>query len=172
MRQAIFLSARDAVIVAVRDGALDAGALRSPLVLVSSSTAMKQQRPDMRKSQKIGVALVSIGALALSTTALAAPALTRVSAGMREGPSSNAPVVQEVPAYTEIDVRGCQGSWCYVSWRYIFGYLPRGAIDPRPFPGSGPVPPPPGAYVAPPAVVVAPAVGFGWSFGPGWRGRW
>jgi len=125
---------------------------------------MKQQRPMMRKSQKIGAALAAIGALAVSTSAIAAPALTRASAGMREGPSSGAPVIQEVPADTEIDVRSCQGAWCYVSWRYIFGYLPRGAIDPRPFPGLGPVPPP-GAYVAPPPVVVAPAIGFGWSFG-------
>jgi uncharacterized protein YraI len=126
----------------------------------------------MRKSQKIGAVLAAIGALGVSTTAIAAPALTRASGVMREGPSSRATVVQEVPAYTEIDVRGCQGDWCYVSWRYIFGYLPRGAIDPRPFTGLGPVPPPPGADVAPPPVVVAPAIGFGWSFGPGWRGRW
>ena len=120
---------------------------------------MTQHRLTLRKIQQSAVAIVAIGAL--STPALSAPALTRAPAAMREGPSRQAPVVQPVPPNTVIDVRGCQGAWCYVSWRYIFGYLPTAAIDPRPLPGAGPPPPPP--------VVVAPAIGFGWSFG---AGRW
>ena len=120
----------------------------------------------MRQILKTGATIV---ALTASAGALASPALTRAPAGMREGPSPNAPVVQHVPANTEIDVHSCQGAWCYTSWRDIFGYLPNSAIDPRPYPGSHALSP--GPYGDSP-VVVAPVFGFGWSFGPGWRGRW
>lgn len=118
-----------------------------------------------RRLRSLACIVLGCGA-AFGGAASADPALTRAPAAMRAAPSAKAQVVQRVPANAQIDLSGCSGGWCYASWRDLFGYLPVGAIG---APSYGPTAAPPPPYGGP-AVVVAPA--FGWGFyGPGWR-RW
>jgi len=102
--------------------------------------------------------------------ALADPALTRVPTTMRAAPNPQGQVVQRIPPNSQIDLNGCQGGWCYASWRDLFGYVPVRSVEAQPYGAAPPPPaygaPPPPAYGAPP-VVVAPVFGWGW----GWR-RW
>ena len=94
-------------------------------------------------------------AFALPGAALAEPAMTTMSTLMREGPSSQSPVVQRIPANAEIDASGCGAYWCAASWRGLDGYVRAEAIS---FDEAGAPPPPPPVYdePPPPPVVIAP----------------
>ncbi len=111
------------------------------------------------------VCVVLGGGATFGSAALADPALTRAPAAMRSAPSFKAGVVQPVPANAQIDLNGCKGNWCYVSWRDLFGYLPVGVIEAQPYGASAPPSP---AYGGP-AVVVAPVLGGYYGYG---RRRW
>jgi uncharacterized protein YraI len=95
--------------------------------------------------------------------AVADPAETTEPTVMRAAPSSRAKFVQSIPSGAQIDLNSCVKSWCYASWRDLFGYVPVRSIVVLP---DGPP-----AY-RPPPVIVAP---FGWGWGYGWgpvyRGR-
>lgn len=110
--------------------------------------------------------LVFVLVLGGASSALADPALTTLPVKMREAPTGQARVVQNIPANAQIDLNSCRDAWCYVSWRDLFGYVPARAVEATPYNAGRPAP----GYSAPaPAVVVAPVWGWGW--GPGWR-RW
>jgi len=103
--------------------------------------------------------------VAAGGTATAEPAMTNAPTRMRESPSPQARVVQEIPANAQIDVQGCGRVWCSASWRDISGFV---AVRSVSLDDAGPLvdaPPPRPVYVGPP-VVVAPC-GFGWGYG--WR---
>jgi hypothetical protein len=117
--------------------------------------------------------------VSLAGPAFAYSATTTAWSNMRHAPNGHSRIVQSVPADAEIDVQHCAGSWCYASWRNLYGYIPSFAVA-----ESGP---PPGVAAAPPVmagppVAVAPSVvvgpTFGWGgpyvgvgYGWGW-GRW
>lgn len=107
-------------------------------------------------------------------TVLADPALTVAPTVMRAAPSVRARPVQEVPANAQVDLNSCSGSWCYSSWRNVFGYLPVNSIEVLPYATAPPavvVPAPP--VIAPPVVVApwGPGYGYRYGYGYGWR-RW
>ena len=68
--------------------------------------------------------LAAASALVLSAgIASAAPAITQSSVNMRAGPGTQYPVVTSLPARVAVDVAGCSGSWCQVSWNGADGYV-------------------------------------------------
>ena len=86
---------------------------------------------------------------------------------MRESPSPQGRVVQEIPPHAQIDVESCGRLWCSASWRDISGFVSVRSVS---FGDSGPLldaPPPRPLYVGPPVVVEPFGFGFGWSYG--WR---
>ena len=100
-------------------------------------------------------------------TVHADPALTVVPSVMRAAPSVRARPVQEVPANAQIDLTSCSGSWCYSSWRNVFGYLPVNSIEVLPD-----APPPPAVVVPAPPVIAPPVVVAPWGWGPGYGYRY
>lgn len=117
--------------------------------------------------------LIATGlSLGLAAPAIADPAITSASSAMRHAPSLQSRVVQTVPENAEIDLQRCNGDWCYVSWRNLFGYIPAFAVaEGGPPPAMAPAPPP---VVVTTPIVVAPAFGWGGpyvggSWGYGWR---
>jgi uncharacterized protein YraI len=120
-----------------------------------------------------GAALILSGAVAA-----AAPATVSTDLNMRSGPGTEYGVVTTIPAGAIVDVGGCTGSWCEVSFRGASGFASASYL-------SG----------APSAAVVVPDYGPGYaygddyyddsfSYGPsvgfyagprwrhGWHGRW
>ena len=106
--------------------------------------------------------------LASTTLALADPAMTIRPATMRAAPSPKARVLQTIPANADIDLSRCTESWCYVSWRNVFGYVPVSTVEAMPERR---------VYVpATPPVVYAPGYWGGYwgprPFGPRWHRHW
>jgi len=92
------------------------------------------------------MATCAVALMALSTScAQAAPALATNNVNMRQGPGTNYPVITTIPGGSTVEVSGCQGEWCSVSWHGQSGY----AIATRLDQGGG-APPPSGAQVPPP----------------------
>ena len=107
--------------------------------------------------------LAAAAVLVLSPRAEAAPALTTTTVNLRQGPGTNYPVVNRIPAGSQVEVAGCQGQWCSVTWQGQSGYTIATSLDQGPGPGGpgGPSPdaqnaPPPGAEGAPPPKAPAP----------------
>ncbi len=115
--------------------------------------------------------------LGLAAPAFADPAHTIAPAIMRATPSVGARVVQRIPANAQIDMSNCTRSWCYVSWRNLFGYVPAGAVAASPYASGAPGYYGPGDYYGPgyygPAIV-DPWWGWGrpYYYGWGWGHRW
>ncbi len=117
------------------------------------------------------IATCAVAMMALSAScAQAAPALATNNVNMRQGPGTNYPVITTIPGGSTVEVSGCQGEWCSVSWHGQSGYaiatrLDRGGGAPppsgaqRPPAGSaGPTPPtgvgrPPPGYPPPPGLL-------------------
>jgi hypothetical protein len=109
---------------------------------------------------QIATCAVALTALSASC-AQAAPALATNNVNMRQGPGTNYPVITTIPGGSTVEVSGCQGEWCSVSWHGQSGFtiaarldLGGGAPPPSgaqgPPPGSGGPMPPPGAGGPPP----------------------
>jgi hypothetical protein len=65
-------------------------------------------------------------ALVLSAAAAnAAPATAEISLNVRSGPGTQFQVIGAIPAGATVDVGGCTGSWCQVSFRGETGYANR-----------------------------------------------
>ncbi len=96
--------------------------------------------------------LVQIATCAVALTELsassaqAAPALATDNVNMRQGPGTNYPVITTIPGGSTVEVSGCQGEWCSVSWHGQSGYAIAARLDQ----GEG-APPPSGAQGPPPA---------------------
>jgi hypothetical protein len=116
--------------------------------------------------------LIAAGLCAVASSCLAEPAITTAPATMHTAPNERSHIVQAIPPNAQIDLENCSGSWCYASWRNLFGYIPAFAVTEA---GPPPMAPPPVVVAAPPVVVApvfgwgGPFVGVGWGYG--WR-RW
>ena len=106
------------------------------------------------------IATCSAALLVLSAGCAAAePALANRNVNLRQGPGTSYPVVTTIPGGSTVEVSGCQGAWCSVTWQGQSGYAiatsvgqggpPPGAGGPSPQDGPG-GPPPPGAGGPPP----------------------
>ena len=92
-------------------------------------------------------------ALVLSAGAAAAvPATAETSLNVRSGPGTQYEIVGSIPAGSTVDVQGCTGSWCRVSFAGGTGFASRSYLA---MAGGG------GA-----AVAVAPAPGYVYEDGP------
>lgn len=85
-------------------------------------------------------------------SAVAAPALATNNVNMRQGPGTNYPVIITIPGGSTVEVGGCQGTWCAVTWQGKSGYAVATSLDQGggapPAGAGGPLPPggpPPGA---------------------------
>jgi hypothetical protein len=96
-----------------------------------------------------------------ASCAQAAPALATNNVNMRQGPGTNYPVITTIPGGSTVEVSGCRGEWCSVSWHGQSGYAIAARLDlgggaPPPSGAQGPPPgsagpmPPPGAGGPPP----------------------
>jgi hypothetical protein len=123
--------------------------------------------------------LAAVCLLVSTGMAAAEPALAVSDVNMRGGPGTNFPVMMLIPGGTTVDVRGCSGEWCQVTFAGRLGfanasYLDFGDGPPVPVPGPGfpagvyPGPVPPGAIYQEPDVDPEPyyAPGPG-PYGPG-----
>jgi uncharacterized protein YraI len=76
---------------------------------------MKRQTRAFLLNAFTGIAIAATAALVLlPTVASAAPATATAFVNVRAMPSSSARVVNTLDAGEAVDVRECQGSWCYV----------------------------------------------------------
>src|SRR5712691_3233644 len=134
----------------------------------------------LMKRMLTGAALV-----ALSTgSAAAAPAVVEAGIDLRSGPGTQFAVVTVIPPGATVDVRGCQGRWCQVSFAGVVGFADRGYLrlaGPLVAPAYGPAY---AAYERPYAydddyAGYGPAYGYGYAgdyayydggyYGPGYR---
>lgn len=91
-------------------------------------------------------AAILLGSAAIAS---AAPASVTSDLNMRAGPGTGYGVVTVLPAGAVVDVIGCTGSWCRVSWRGISGYASASYLA-----SGGPVVRRAPVIVSPPRVVI------------------
>jgi hypothetical protein len=73
--------------------------------------------------------LAAASALVLSAgVAGAAPATAEISLNVRSGPGTQFQVIGAIPAGATVDVGGCTGSWCQVSFRGETGFANRSSL--------------------------------------------
>jgi hypothetical protein len=102
----------------------------------------------------LGKIAASAGLLsALSAAnAVAAPALAVNNVNLRQGPGTDYAVVLTIPGGSNVDVGGCSGQWCQVTFQGRHGYAIATSFDQgggTPPAGYAP-PPPPAGYAGPP----------------------
>jgi hypothetical protein len=117
------------------------------------------------------------------------PAVVGTNVNLRQGPGTTYTIITTIPAGAPIEVSGCQGQWCQVSWQGQNGYViatslgqgagapPPGGPPPGAVAGGPPPPPPPGYYGGPVYPPPPPYYGpypYGYGYGPyyGYRGYW
>lgn len=113
---------------------------------------------------KLRTIAIATGALLLSGGIAAAATVTN-DLNLRSGPGTGYGVIGTMPAGAYVDVLGCSGSWCRVSWAGAVGYASASYLA-----GGGR-----GGYYAAAPVYVAPppVVGFSFGNGPRWqRHQW
>jgi hypothetical protein len=76
--------------------------------------------------------------IAFAAPALAELAMAGAPVAMRVGPTGKAGIVQRIPQSAEIEVEKCARTWCRVSWRGRFGYVPADAVVLGPPPATLP----------------------------------
>ena len=83
--------------------------------------------------------------LALSAaSAAAAPALAVNNVNLRQGPGTTYTVIMTIPGGSNVDVSGCSGQWCQVTFQGQNGYAIATSFD------QGGGAPPPGVAAGPP----------------------
>jgi uncharacterized protein YraI len=116
--------------------------------------------------------------------ASAEPALATANVNVRQGPGTTYQIITTIPGGSTVNVDGCSGQWCQVTWQGQHGYAIATALDngggapggPSGRGGPAVVGPPPGAVPGddvpvpaygppPPAVVVVPPYGYGPYYG-------
>ena len=65
---------------------------------------------------------VLLGLVIATASASADDAQTAVSLNLRDGPGAGYARIAVVPAGALVDVRGCQGGWCGLTWNGYRGY--------------------------------------------------
>ena len=87
-----------------------------------------------------------------AASAAAAPALAVNNVNLRQGPGTTYTVIMTIPGGSNVDVGGCSGQWCQVTFQGQNGYAIGTSFDQG---GGAPPPgaagPPPAGYAAPPA---------------------
>jgi hypothetical protein len=104
------------------------------------------------------------------------PAVVNTTVNLRQGPGTTYTVMTKIPAGAPVDVSGCQGQWCQVSFQGQNGYVIASSLGPGGPPPGGPppgYPPPPPVYPAPPPYYGPYYYGYGPYYGPrgyyGWH---
>jgi uncharacterized protein YraI len=93
---------------------------------VSSGATGKHVKGRRKMMRSRRVLLASGVGLALSAgAAAAAPAVVRADLNMRSGPGTNYAVVETIPGGAMVEVLGCTGSWCRVTYAGETGYAGR-----------------------------------------------
>jgi hypothetical protein len=106
-----------------------------------------------------------------AASAAAAPALATNNVNLRQGPGTAYTVILTIPGGSNVDVSGCSGQWCQVTFQGQNGYAiatsfdqgggapPPGAAGPPPAGYAGPQGPPPAGYAAAPPGYAGPPPG-------------
>ena len=101
--------------------------------------------------------------------AAAAPALAVNNVNLRQGPGTTYTVIMTIPGGSNVDVGGCSGEWCQVTFQGQHGYAIATSFDQG---GGAPPPaaagPPPAGYAGPPAG--PPPAGYAPAPPPGYAG--
>ena len=115
---------------------------------------------------------VLLGLMIATGTAWALDAATATALSLREGPGTNYHRIATMPAGARVDVKGCRGGWCAVTWDGYRGYASqRGllletaeVVEPEiwpifpPYPyRAGPYPKADWYYDMPPYVAISPS---------------
>lgn len=77
------------------------------------------------------------------------PAVVGTNVNLRQGPGTTYTVITLIPAGSPVNVSGCKGGWCQISYQGQNGYIITTALAPPGGPGG----PPPGAYAGGPIPV-------------------
>lgn len=144
------------------------------------------------KTTLLAAASALILSAAASVAAVAAPAVAQSPVNMRAGPGPQYEVLATVPGGATVDVAGCTGSWCQISYAGESGYANRNylALAGEFAPSAGVAVVPGYAYDDTPlysddyygyGYAYGPSFGFyanpghrfrhGWSGRPGWNGN-
>jgi Bacterial SH3 domain len=70
----------------------------------------------------VGLA-AAVFASTLSSVAMAATAVTISNVNLREGPSTDYPIIATLPANTAVEVEGCASDWCKVDYAGSSGWM-------------------------------------------------
>lgn len=111
---------------------------------------------------KLKTLMLAAGALLLSAGIASAATVTN-DLNLRSGPGTRYGVIDTMPAGAYVNVIGCSGSWCRVSWHGRVGYASSSYLG-----GGRAYAAEPRAYYAPPPVV---RFGFGVGNGHRWHNR-
>jgi hypothetical protein len=122
---------------------------------------------------------VPLGLLLLCVSpAIADPALLAKPTILRATASSHGKVIQALQSNAQIDVNNCGKTWCFVSWRDKFGYVPVSVVAalPEAQPRADAYPPPGPAVGAPyyggPYLEPYGVFDYGYGYGRGYGGGW
>ena len=89
-------------------------------------------------------------------------AVASTNVNLRQGPGTTYTIITTIPAGAPVDVAGCRGQWCQVTYQGQNGYVIATSLGQGGAGGPPPGGPPPGAVAAyppgyvPPPVYVAP----------------
>jgi hypothetical protein len=119
-------------------------------------------------SSYVRAAACSAAILAVSTICVAAtPGMVNTTVNLREGPGTTTAVLVKIPGGAAVDVSGCSGEWCKVTYAGKNGYVIATALGQGNPPPGGPGGPPPGYAPPPPGYVPPPGYyGYGPYYGP------
>lgn len=109
---------------------------------------------------KLKILTLAASALLLSAGIASAATVTN-DLNLRRGPGTGYGVIDTMPAGAYVNVIGCTGNWCRVSWHGEVGYASASYLG-----GGAPI------YAAAPPVYVAPPPVFSFGFGFGGGHRW
>jgi hypothetical protein len=107
------------------------------------------------------------------------PGVVNTTVNLRQGPGTNYTVIIKIPAGAPVDVSGCSGQWCQVSFQGQNGYVIASSLGQAGPPGGPPGYPPPGypppGYPPPPGYGAPPPYygPYYYGYGPyyGWHGH-
>ena len=97
-------------------------------------------------------------------------AVATTNVNLRQGPGTTYTIITTIPAGAPVDVAGCSGQWCQVTYQGQNGYVIATSLGPGgaggPPPGAAAAAYPPG-YVPPPVYVAPPPYYYGGYYGYG-----
>lgn len=130
-------------------------------------------------------AVLSAAVVLSAYDASAAPAPVGTNVNLRQGPGTTYTVITTIPAGANVDVIGCTGQWCQVTWQGQTGYVIGSSLaQGGPPPGDAPIPvnpgapppgygyPPPGYVLPPPYYGPYPYYGYRYYYGGWYHRRW